>query len=150
MPFIDVFSLLCIFLLSSSIYISIAIHKVQVPFLSNAKAKKSESKAINLLLDASINRINLTKKSKIKNDEYTYKFNMNGLKSLNIKLAEIKNNHKNLDKITLFIDDGVVYSDVVKLVDHVKINLDQKRENSSNPRQKNKLFHKIIFGSVIQ
>ena len=45
MPFIDIFSLLCTFLLMSAVFLSIGILEVQVPFLTNAamsEAKKKE------------------------------------------------------------------------------------------------------------
>ena len=62
MPFIDIFSLLCTFLLFSAVFVAVGIHVVQVPFLSNAASEKGEDnkRIMKVKVDVSVNRIDLT------------------------------------------------------------------------------------------
>jgi biopolymer transport protein ExbD len=150
-PFIDIFSLLCTFLLFSAVFVSIGIIDVQVPYLSYASSKKNEhqdkaKRFVSLSLEISKNQIDLSSKwsvPPIDSMKDTFPNTKNGLESLRLKLADYKSKDKETDKITIFIDDDLIYNEIINILDTVKY------EQSSGSSQVNLLYPKIIFGSVI-
>lgn len=162
MPFIDIFSLLCTFLLFSAVFISIGVIEVQVPFLTNAAPSKSnddqkKQKFLDLTLSVSTSKIELTTKwdaEEDKKDSYTFSNNAAGLKELHAKLLESKKTDPKTDKITIFIDDDVSYDNTIQILDHIKIkDLSSKKspakDSKENINNDEGLYPKIIFGSVI-
>ena len=153
MPFIDVFSLLCIFLLSSAIFLSVGTHRVQIPFLSNAQTSSSiKTEDIpDLNLSVSVSKILLEIKEGTK-EVRNKNFDMDdaGLRALHAILLSVKESSPKAEKITVFFTNDVIYEDVIRILDVVKF---KKYNNgsASNTLDQNgsSLFAKVVFGSIL-
>ena len=154
MPFIDVFSLLCTFLLFSSVFITIGIHTVQVPFFSNAKQEKELEKPKReqtLLLDVSTTTLKLTSQWSIKPVDkkvFSFQHSASGVGELHKALLEIKKKSPSSHKIKLFFDDNVKYESVTKVLDAVtQLSIEDRK--SQKLSKLGKLFPQVVLGNVI-
>ena len=155
MPFIDIFSLLCTFLLFSSVFISLGIHTVQVPFFSNANnlnSKAGESKReISLFLEVSKKNIKLISKwtkEPINKKIFSYRNTEGGLDELHETLLKLKKQSTSSDKIEVFIDDDVSYESMTLVLDEV-ILFDKEDKKSKNFPGTSELFPKVILSNII-
>lgn len=156
MPFIDIFSLLCTFLLFSAVFVSIGIIEVQVPFLSNAAPSKEDNSTVEKrMIDI---KIEIDEEKIVVNTSYTmppadaqkreFSTNESGLGQFHNLLVKLKEDHPKADKVTLFVDEKVIYNDLVNILDRIKL----KELNSkidSKKFQSLSLFPKVIIGNVI-
>lgn len=160
MPFIDIFSLLCTFLLFSAVFVSIGVVEVQIPFLSNAAPPKEQKKAednrdLEVKVEISKKEIKLTSSfSRPPVDMSTtgYDFTESGLAKLHSKLVSLKDANPESDKITVFIDDDVIYDEIIGALDQIQLRYPDGsgKVTSQNNEGKNVyLFQKIVFGSVL-
>jgi biopolymer transport protein ExbD len=148
MPFIDVFSLLCTFLLFTAVFISIGIHVIQVPFLSNATSNlTSEKKEIkDIKLQMSQGDISLM--STFPDfEKKTYALNAKGLKGLHEDLITLKGFEASPDKIDLYTDEDVLYEHIVLALDAIKTMTPQEQKLHSF--KTSDLYQKVILSSVI-
>lgn len=152
MPFIDVFSLLCTFLLFSSVFITIGVHTVQIPFFLNATETKEKRKREHILLvDVSTNFLELTSEwslSPIAKEKHRFVNSASGIQEFHKKLIEIKEKNLESQKIKLFFDDKIKYESVTKILDSVVL-LQKNEEASPELLKIGKLFPQVILGDII-
>lgn len=160
MPFIDVFSMLNTFLLFSAVFIAIGIHEVQVPFLSNAAPPKTDSGRV-FLINVSLEKDKIevaTVYSMEPADEkkWTYDMTKAGMSDMHKRLVDIRREHKDVDKLTLFSEDDVTYDNLSLVIDGIKLRRDGDpvfTENNEDPTKAAQttmfLFPKVVMGSVI-
>ncbi|RYZ58857.1 MAG: hypothetical protein EOP07_05720 [Proteobacteria bacterium] len=158
MPFIDVFSMLNIFLLVSASFLGLGILEVQIPFLSNSPDVKDEPKrSYSIRVDLEETKVKVsglwTEAPEDKTEkEFTYddadivKFHQQMI-DLRVKVPEN-------DKVTVYADNTVKYEQLIKVIDSIKtlkekeppLNLPGQDEKKGN---RNFIFEKVIIGSVI-
>jgi len=152
MPFIDVFSLLCTFLLFSSVFITIGVHTVQIPFFSNATETKEKQKREHILLvDVSTNFLEFTSEwslSPVAKEKHRFVNSSSGIQEFHKKLIEIKEKNLESQKIKLFFDDKIKYESVTKILDSVVL-LQKNEEASPELLKIGKLFPQVVLGNVI-
>lgn len=155
MPFIDIFSLLCTFLLFSSVFISLGIQTVQVPFLSNStdldKRLQENKRELNLTLRVTSSALKLTSKwSKEpidkKIDSFTH--DKEGLVKLHERLLNLKEKSKKSEKVEVFVADNIEYEDLTLVLDHV-IQFQSGFEISEKLSGVNQLFPKVVLSNVL-
>ena len=168
MPFVDVFSLLTTFLLFTATYVQIGVLEVQVPFFSNKPPVEDQSSdkpkrviSVNVRIDKENIEVESyfkdpPRQSKIDN----YSFDLQGIDQMHDKLVELRTDHPDTDLVYLYVEDDVVYSELVKAIDAIKF-LDSEdgsivsrekiqRDSGVDPEQQSRfLFKKIVLGSVI-
>ena len=153
MPFIDIFSLLCTFLLFTAAFLAIGVIEVQVPFLSNAAPPENQKpkREITINLEIEENKLILqTSYTEAPRNERSESFpnTKQGMENLHVKLWDIKSQNTNSEKITVFIDDTIRYDNIVSVLDQVTLrNPSNKNNNQTNST--NSLFPKVVFGSVL-
>ena len=152
MPFIDVFSLLCTFLLFSSVFITIGIHTVQVPFFSSVKETEEKQKREHILLvDVSSSFLELTSEwssHPVAKEMHRFQNSPAGVQEFHKKLIDIKEKNLESQKIKLFFDDAVHYESVTKILDSV-ISFGEKEKVSPELLKLGKLFPQVVLGNVI-
>lgn len=157
MPFIDIFSLLCTFLLFSAVFVTIGILEVQIPFLTNAAPNQDleNKRLLEVKIDVEMERVELatsfTKAPIDENREY-YSRDEKGLSEMHSELIELRDNYEETDKVTLFVDDEILYEDLVQVLDQIKLRF--PGDPGFNPQESNKgiettLYTKVVMGSVI-
>lgn len=156
MPFIDIFSLLCTFLLFSAVFISIGIHVVQVPFLTSAPPDNDNEKArtLSVKVDVSKNQIAVDSSwSEPPINRKVEKFNHNpeGLNNLHNYLVKLRQSDNSLDKADFFTDDDINYEQIVLLLDAIKIRRpnDPIFETQKGAPESVFLIPKVVMSSVI-
>ncbi|MDD9951123.1 MAG: biopolymer transporter ExbD [Zetaproteobacteria bacterium] len=160
MPFIDIFSLLCTFLLFSAVFVSIGVMEVQVPFLSNAAPPKAEEKKkstrnLEIKIEVSKKDVKLTSsftEEPVNENTQAYGLDSSGLTEMHKQLVSLKLDHPDSDSVTLFIDDEVVYDEIVDVLDQIKLRYPSDSPNVSSQNNEGKdvfLYQKVIFGSVL-
>jgi biopolymer transport protein TolR len=156
MPFIDIFSLLCTFLLFSAVFISIGIHTVALPFLSNASSAKSKDdkpkRVLSLNISLEKNRVELRQSwslPPINKSKESFVNNEEGLAKFHKSLVSIKVKNPKLDQATIFIDDNVTYEKISQVLDNLTLKFKSDKIAAGGSGVINQLFPKVIFGSVI-
>lgn len=157
MPFIDIFSLLCTFLLFSAVFISFGVHTVQVPFLSNAAEEKKdedqkEKRVIEVTVEIRSTKVDLVTKwsaPPLDTEVKSFENSEDGLNDLNDVLISIKKNNYDASKLTMLIEDDVNYEKISHVIDAVSFASEGKDNLSIDGKQIKDLFPKIVFGSVI-
>lgn len=156
MPFIDIFSLLCTFLLFSAVFASVGVLNVQVPFFSDAPSVNTPSKPereleISVLVQDS--KIELTTKytQEPKNPTTrTFAQTSEGIEKFHAALMTIKSSNSALEKVLLFTDDNLIYDDIVDVLDAIKfVNFGQSNAKSGTNPGEDFLFEKVVLGSVL-
>lgn len=156
MPFIDIFSLLCTFLLFSAVFISMGIHTVQVPFFTNASSEKKDNekplREMTFKLDIDVNDIELITKWSIppletKREKFTN--SLEGREKLHKKMIEFKKEHVKADKIKVTIDDEVLYDTISKVFDAITNFNPEDPQIFDDSKIIKQLFPKIVLESVI-
>lgn len=157
MPFIDIFSLLCTFLLFTAVFVSIGILEVQIPFLTNAAPPQDlESKRLlDVKIDVEMERVELTTsftKPPIDENRQQFSRDENGLGEMHSKLIELRDEYEETDKVTLFVDDEILYEDLVKVLDQIKLRF--PGDPGFSPQESGQgietsLYPKVVMGSVV-
>lgn len=160
MPFIDVFSLLCTFLLFSAVWIAIGILEVQIPFLSNAPdPKKDQKPERELNISVAINQDKLTLESSfslppIEKQAVAYTNSADGIIQLHDALVKLKKQSVTTDRIKVFVDDPVLFQNVVSILDAVKFakpgdQIPLSTDLGSGKVESSDLFPKVIMASIV-
>ena len=157
MPFIDIFSLLCTFLLFSAVFISIGIHAVQIPFLTNAAPPPGPpEKSRNISVRVDVTKTQITVESSwseppVDKRSEKFPFTTEGLDSLHNTLSSMRNEDKAFDKIDFFTSDDLIYEDLVKLLDAIKLRraTDPVFEGKKGEPDAVFLIPKVVMSSVI-
>jgi biopolymer transport protein ExbD len=156
MPFIDIFSLLCTFLLFTAVFVSIGIHEVQIPFLTNASDPNSKNKperTLELAVHIEEDSIELEKSYTMPPVDKTrdnYPKNDEGVLDLHKKLVELKVQNPSLESAKLYSDENTTVDFLVKVLDSVRLKHEGDPElfNESG-KQSEDLIPKVIMGDVI-
>ena len=153
MPFIDIFSLLCTFLLFSAVFVSMGIVDVQVPFLSNAKPNFGDSKherTLSINIEINLETISLStewSEEPINKKSWQFKRDKSGISKFHNFLIKIKDKFNKQDKVTLFTDDKLSFEEVIEIIDAIKLrNIDKA---SASKGVNSPLFTKVVMGSVL-
>lgn len=158
MPFIDIFSLLCTFLLFSAVFVSMGILEVQVPFLTNASPSKDQNKpkrSIDIKVEVTKETIELNTKwsmEPVDANKETFPRTDEGINDFHLKLVSYKQQDSDADKATLFVDDEIIYDDLIKILDAIKLmHIDDNSKNSKkmDESSEEQLFPKVVMGSVL-
>ncbi len=156
MPFIDIFSLLCTFLLFSAVFVAVGVHVVQIPFLSSAAPDKDEvsKRTLKVKVDVSLNQINLTtswSEAPIDEKSQKFPFNSSGQDEFHQALVKIRQENTEVDKVDLFLDDGINYDQIISLLDNIKLTTEKDPPIKLGESKKGMdyLFPKIVLGSVV-
>lgn len=157
MPFIDIFSLLCTFLLFSAVFVSIGILEVQIPFLSNAAPNqdKENKRLLDVKIDVEVERVELTTsftKQPINENRQFFPRDEAGLKEMHSQLVQLRDDYEETDKVTLFVDNEILYEDLVEVLDQIKLRF--PGDQGFDPQESSKgiettLYPKVVMGSVI-
>lgn len=159
MPFIDIFSMLNVFLLFSAVFISIGIIEVQVPFLSNAKPPEDDKPARLIEIVVEIERqkiILVTRYTAPPVNEQNEEFGVdaNGLNELHAKLIELRTTNPDTDLVQVFIEDDVTYENLTKVLDSIKIRRDgdpqftYKDKTTGEDLPSAFIYEKVVLASV--
>ena len=165
MPFVDVFSLLTTFLLFTATYVHIGVLEVQVPFFTNKSPASDVDKKAKRMISVNIR---LTKENisietfydmpPEQRKSHEFDFDDQGINDMHIKLVELRAYHPDNDKVIMFVDDDVVYEDLVKVMDAVKfmnkeepsIQKDAESNADYDSDQASRyLYRKVVLGSVV-
>lgn len=161
MPFVDIFSLLCTFLLFSAVFVSIGILQVQVPFLSNAdpgsdNGKENSEKSLDIKVEVNSSQIVIFTHydgSSASPSGKTFQRTSTGLKDFHDEMVRIKDGNVSTDKVTIFVDDAVIYEDLVKILDRIKQRYPegplQEGEESTGDGKEMSLFPKVVMGDIL-
>src|SRR3990167_2046689 len=154
MPFIDIFSLLCTFLLFSAVFVSVGIIEVQAPFLTNAapvknpERKDEKKKDVSIMIDISkkslsIRSIETGEREKIQSFQHD-KF---GVGEFHHALMQIKEKYPESEKSTVFTEEDVEYSEIIPVLDAIKFyeNSLSERSASTGGSLEKHLFSKIVM-----
>ncbi|MBI2603114.1 MAG: biopolymer transporter ExbD [Deltaproteobacteria bacterium] len=151
MPFIDVFSLLCTFLLFSAVFLSVGIHFVQIPFISNAAPSKEEvERQLNVSVDVGKDNIELVtswSEQPLEKKVLQFPHAEAGIAQLHKSLIDLKQAHPKVDKVDLFLDDEITYDQIIGLLDQIKLRFPEDPRTSD--LEGDVLFPKVVFGSVM-
>ena len=161
MPFIDIFSLLCTFLLFSAVFVSMGIHTVQVPFFTNAAKEEDDNKPKRVLElkveveEKTLHLITSWSEEPVDSNKKTFTHDRDGIRDLHQELVSLKVAHTKADKVTVMVDEKVLYDQLSKVLDSITLlSADDPQittgENEEEDSHKNiYLFPKVILGNVI-
>ena len=126
MPFIDVFSLLNTFLLMTAVFTSIGIIEVQIPFLTSAPPEhKDTERTLDVKVDMEKDKIEVSSSWSLPPVNETKKTFMLSEKTwdkdVHKMLIEIKKTSPDADKVQLFTEDDVLWQDIAKALDAIKL-----------------------------
>ena len=153
-PFIDIFSLLAIFLLSTAVFVSVGTHRVQIPFLSNAPVKKEKPQfKLDLSLSVSRTKVELSRNVRSKGkgkSEREFDLTTSGLLKLNRELASVKKMFPKVENVTLYSEDDVTYQNLISVLDSATMLMSENRSLRDDGELEDfSLFPKVVFGSVL-
>ena len=159
MPFVDIFSLLCTFLLFSAVFVSIGILEVQIPFLSNAAPSSEDSgedeRTISLRIEVDKKEIILStsfSKPPAEDKKFNYPKDPAGIGDLHRDLLKIREKNRKTDKVTLFVDDDIIYDELVAILDQIKFRGPEDPgfvEGESGRSEGNLLYPKVVMGNIL-
>lgn len=122
MPFIDVFSLLNTFLLMSAVFLSVGILEVQIPFLTSAPPPKTDEKSCDVKVDMMKEKIEASATDCTGVDaKKEFQISDAGIADLHKYLVAVRRGNEDTDKLSLFTDDEVIWKDIVKVLDAIKL-----------------------------
>ena len=158
MPFVDIFSLLCTFLLFSAVFVAIGVLEVQIPFLSNATPETNEEEKRSISVNIEVEDSQIIVKTSYSlppenNKSYTFAHNESGLSEFHSKLLDIKQTDSSADKVTLFVDDQITYERLVKVIDNIKFvspgdGVSSGGDEADGSKQEF-LMKKVVMGDVL-
>ena len=159
MPFIDIFSLLCTFLLFSAVFVSIGVLEVQIPFLTNAAAPTTNEKpkrSLSIKVDVGKQTMTVAtswSQAPIDKRRKSFETSDSGIQDMHGYLVSLKLEDPDADKVTVFVEDDVKYNFLVRVLDAIKLRSISKKSleavASLDESTEELLFPKVIMGSVI-
>ena len=150
MPFIDIFSLLNTFLLFTATFVSIGLLRVQVPFLSNATPESKPTRSLDINVDLSRDKVVLrTTYTTAPTNKTSNSFSSSpeGIAAFHRALIDLKHRNPKDDKVTFYSDEDVSYHKLIEVLDAIKI--DDSIDTSDGITDNNKLYPKVVMGSVL-
>jgi biopolymer transport protein ExbD len=157
MPFIDVFSLLNTFLLMSAVFLAIGVIEVQIPFLSTDQTNKDDDKYCSVKVDQEKTKIEASAENcKGVDAKKELKPDKAGLADLHRYMVDIRRNNPTTDKIQFYSEDDVLWKDIAKTLDAVKLRgpgdpVFQPKSDSQADRAAAMefVFPKVVLASVM-
>lgn len=157
MPFIDIFSMLNTFLLVSAAFLGLGILEVQIPFLSNSSEVKDDPVRMYSirvdLSDVDVKVTSLWTAAPEDKQEKTFKYEGTGIDDLHKEMIALRTKVPEQDKVTVYADDTVKYSQLTQVLDAIKTLKDKEPPLNLPPINgkevpKNFIYEKIVIGSV--
>lgn len=169
-PFIDIFSMLNVFLLVSAAFIGLGIIEVQIPFLSNSPdVEEPPDRAFTIRVDIEEDQVLLTTQwtaAPFNENVESYPVIESGIDRLHRDLRRLREEQADTDLVTVYSDDNVKYEKVVMVIDAIKtlregdppLTLPDGRQRHALPQSGNSqsqdgneqlLYEKVVIGSVI-
>lgn len=159
MPFIDVFSLLNTFLLMSAVFLSVGILEVQVPFLTSAPPPpQTDERTLEVKADMSKDQVEVTaeySRPPINQQKKTFKLTKDEIAQLHKFLVDIRRSSPETDKLQFFTDDDVIWKDMAKVLDAIKVRqpgdpvFQTKGTDVEKAVAAEFLFPKVVMASVM-
>ncbi len=161
MPFIDVFSLLTTFLLMAAVFVAIGIIEVQIPFLSTNKPESNPPRTLDLKVDMEKDKVLVITsytKPPINKVEKKFEVNESGIEKLHVYMVSIKRKNQEIDKLSFFTEDDVVWEDMSKVLDAIKLRKENDpifvpSDKQNDPKAVAEaaifLFPKVVLSSVM-
>ncbi|NBW82065.1 biopolymer transporter ExbD [bacterium] len=126
-PMLDLFSVLIIFLLATSVFSATGEVRIEVPFLSSQPPPKQEEieknpeKTVNITID--VDKVKYqqatTAKSTVQ-DEIEVPLTEEGLDKIQAKIYDIRKENPKFDKVTVFTQQEVNYEKLIMVLDAVR------------------------------
>jgi biopolymer transport protein ExbD len=113
-PFIDVFSLLCTFLLFSASFLALGVQEVQVPFLTSAPSTKQPQEEDWTL--------ELKAQKMIFWGPKTLSFDWTDQSAFHRELEALRRKHPKHDQMNLVVDDDVSYEQFTHILGLLRLN----------------------------
>jgi biopolymer transport protein ExbD len=162
-PMLDLFSVLIIFLLATSVFSATGQIRIEVPFLSSQPPPKQEEldktieKTVNITVDVTkVKYQQATTALSTVQDEFEVPLTDEGLDKIQAKIYEIRKENPKFDKVTIFTQQDVDYEKLVMVLDAVRelranrapipFPADYKFPTGVDPTS---LVTKIVLGNVI-
>lgn len=162
-PMLDLFSVLIIFLLATSVFSATGEFRIEVPFLSSQPPPKQEEidknpeKTVSITIDRDKVKYQqaTTAKSTVQ-DEIEVPLTEDGLDKIQAKIYAIRKENPKFDKVTIFTQPEVNYEKLVMVLDAVR-ELRSGRTPIAYPEDykfpsgsdRESLVTKIVLGNVI-
>lgn len=159
MPFIDIFSMLNVFLLVSATFINIGLIRVQVPFLTNAPPPKDKPKR-SLEINVGVEKEQFELETRwtqapVEEDKQVYKFNKADIEKFHDAMVSLRSKHPEFDKVTVFSEDDVPYKKLVRVLDGIKVRqkddpvFTEVDKKSGLKKEVDYIYRKVVMGSVV-
>jgi len=162
-PMLDLFSVLIIFLLATSVFSATGETRIEVPFLSSQPPPKQEEldktpeKTVNITIDTkTVKYQQATTASSVIKDEIEVPLSEEGLDKIQAKIYDIRKENPKFDKVTVFTQAEVSYESLVMVLDTVRelkpgrapipFPADYKMPVGADPSN---LVTKVVLGNVI-
>ncbi|MEN9528897.1 MAG: Biopolymer transport protein ExbD/TolR [Pseudomonadota bacterium] len=162
-PMLDLFSVLIIFLLATSVFSATGETRIEIPFLSSQPPPKQEEleknpeKTVNITIDTkTVKYQQATTASSVVKDEIEVPLTEEGLDKIQQKIYDIRKENAKFDKVTVFTQAEVSYEKLVMVLDAVRVLRagrapirypdDYKMPSGVDPES---LVTKVVLGNVI-
>lgn len=127
-PMLDLFSVLIIFLLATSVFSATGETRIEVPFLSSQPPPKQDDlekvveKTVSLTIDMdSVKYQQATATASIVAEEFEVPLTEDGLDKIQAKIYSIRKENPKFDKVTVFTQPEVNYEKLVMVLDTVRV-----------------------------
>lgn len=127
-PMLDLFSVLIIFLLATSVFSATGETRIEVPFLSSQPPPKQEEleknpeKTVSITIDTnSVKYQQATTASSVVADQIEVPLTEDGLDKIQAKIYELRKENAKFDKVTVFTQAEVDYEKLVMVLDTVRV-----------------------------
>ena len=160
MPFIDVFSVLNLFLLASAVFLTVGILEVQIPFLTSAPPdKKNDERTLEVKVEMEKDHVDVTAaytRPPVNEQKKTFKLTKDDLASMHKFLVEIRREDPTNDKVQFFTEDDVIWKDMSHVLDQIKVRqpgdpvFAAKNASAADQAAASEfLFPKVVMASVM-
>jgi biopolymer transport protein ExbD len=162
-PMLDLFSVLIIFLLATSVFSATGETRIEVPFLSSQPPPKQEEleknpeKTVSITIDEkTVKYQQATTASSVIQDQIEVPLTEEGLDKIQQKIYDIRKETPKFDKVTVFTQAEVSYEKLIMVLDAVR-ELKPGRAPIDYPADykfpsgvdRSSLVTKIVLGNVI-
>ncbi|NBX16611.1 MAG: biopolymer transporter ExbD [Proteobacteria bacterium] len=162
-PMLDLFSVLIIFLLATSVLSSVGELKIEVPFLSSKppppqeKIDKNPEKTVSVTIDVrKVKYQQATTASSLPANEFEVDLTEDGLDKIQAAIYAIRKENAAFDKVTVFTQPEVSYAKLVMVLDSLR-DLRNGRTPIAFPAgyqfpsgvEQTSLITKIVLGDVL-
>jgi len=127
-PMLDLFSVLIIFLLATSVFSAVGETRIEVPFLSSQPPPKQEEiekkpeKTVNITIDEkTVKYQQATTANSVPADEFEVPLTETGLDKIQEKIYSIRKENPAFDKVTVFTQAEVNYEKMILVLDSVRL-----------------------------